>query len=888
MDEHEPTSEPALTELDGQGSSTDIHPQCQTGISTREAAARLGMTERSVRRAIDRGDLPAARNGRVYRIDLADLERFAARWKQPAWSPPTPQIIPFTAAHAITPPPTLLSPFVGRERELAALAALLRDPAVRLVTLLGPGGIGKTRLAIAAAEAVQEQFPDGVAFVALASVTRPEAAVAAIANALGLREQSGRDPQHQVQSFLKSRQMLLVLDNLEQVLAAAPAVAQILAHAPDVTVLVTSRAPLRLRGERRVPVPPMSGPDEAATPAGFLASDAAQLFVARALEHEPSFEIDEASALDIAGICARLDGLPLAIELAAARVTVLSPRQLYDRLEPRLPLLTGGERDAPHRHLTMRDTIAWSYDLLSDAEQRLFRRLAVFAGGFSLEAAEWISGVPDASLPTTGVPSPAVFDLVSSLVEQNLLVRETWSAGEPRFRMLETMREFGLECLQDHESVAVHAAHAEYYCQFASNRRQLVNTQGTREPLDQLATDDGNLLAALAWLDEHGPPASFARMIAACRIYWYTAGRLHEAEDWLSRALARQDRLLAPDRARLLIAFGELLMLKGDSAQAEAAFASGLPLLRNAEDPFDVAIALISWGASLNYAAAYTNAQPHLEEALALAESITDPRLAAAARGGALSNLGVSARGLGDLALATTRTEDALSHYRGQRLELAETRCLMDLGDIAKDQGNHRLAVERYLATIDRTGERGDMRLVAAALTGIASAAHAWGRDRTALLLHGAADALRERVGAVMVDPKDEALVERDLAIARRASGEEAVAAILREGRAMPLPEVLALAASVREQLRGRPPARHVEAITLTPREMQVLAGIVAGKTDREIAEALFLSPRTVNWHVSAIFGKLGVESRREAIARADTAGLLQATGRAETPETST
>jgi excisionase family DNA binding protein len=875
MDDHEPTSEPALAALDGPGSSAEIPPHCHAGISTREAAARLGVTERSVRRAVERGDLPAMRRGRAYRIDQEDLERFAARWEHSAWTARKPHIIPFAAAPAITPPPTLLSPFVGREKELAALTALLRDPAVRLVTLLGSGGIGKTRLAIAATGMVQDQFPDGVAFVALASVSRPDSAVAAIANALGLRAQAGRDRQVQVQSFLKTRQMLLVLDNLEQVLAAAPAVAQILAHAPGVTVLVTSRAPLRLRGERRLPVPPLAMAGTSATLAEILASDAGQLFVSRAQEHDPAFAVDDASAHCIAAICARLDGLPLAIELAAARVNVLSPCQLYARLEHRLPLLTGGERDAPRRHVTMRDAIAWSYDLLSEAEQRLFRGLAVFAGGFTVEAAEWFSGAtPDAGASITSAPPPVVFDLVSSLVEQNLLVRETGLPGEPRFRMLETVREFGLECLHDDASDAVHAAHAEYFCRFASALRQLANTQGTREPLDQLAADDANLLAALAWLDEHGPPAGFARLVAACCIYWYSASRLHESEEWLHRALARQDCLPRADRARLLIAFGELLMLKGNSAQAEATFASGLPLLQDADNPFDLAMALISRGASLNYAGAYSEAQQHLAEALALADAITDPRLAAAARGGALANLGVSARGIGNLSLATTRTEEALFHYRDQRLDLAETRSLVDLGDIAKDQGKHRLAVERYLAAIEQTGERGDMRLVAAALTGIASAAHAWGRDRTALLLHGAADALRERVGAVMIDPKDGAIVDRDLAALREASGEDVVEVILKEGHALPLAQVLALAAGVREQGGSRPAARHGADIALTRREQQVLDRLVEGKTDREIAEALFLSPRTVSWHVSTILGKLGIASRRDVLTHQREDGL--------------
>ena len=883
MEEHAATSAPALVELEGQRSRRGWTQGRGATVTTREAAAILGITERSVRRAIARGELPAVRRGNAYRIDSDELEHFAARWEQPAWSAESPRVVPFAApASSVTPPPTPLSPFVGREAELATLSGLLRDPAVRLITLLGPGGIGKTRLAIAAAAAVADRFPDGVAFVALASVTRPEAVVPAIADALSLRATPGRDRRAQVQSFLESKQLLLVLDNLEQLLAVAPEVAQILASAPGITVLSTSRAPLQLSGERAMRVPPMSMAGECATLADILASDAGKLFVARAQEHDPAFAVDEASAPWVAGVCARLDGLPLAIELAAARVNVLSPRQLHDRLERRLPLLTGGGRDAPRRHGTMRDAIAWSYELLSEPERRLFRRLAVFTGGFSLEAAEGVSGVgcrlsetvDTGTLPDTQHPTPNTLDLVASLVGHSLLERERGPDGEPRFRMLETVREFGLEQLRDGEATAARDAHADYALAFAQSLRPLANTQAVSAAHDRLAADDANIQAALQWFADRDESVKLARLTAACRIYWFARSRLQEAATWLGRALAGDAAIPDIDRARLQVGSGELLMLKGDPARAESCFAAALPALRRAGDPFDIAMALISRGAAFNMAGRCADAELCLSEALSLADAIPDPMLRAAVGGGALANLSVSARGQGQLDLAAARCEEALQRYHGLGLDLAETRTLMDLSEIARDQGTHRLAAQRYLTCIEQTGERGDMRVIADALTGIANVAAAWNQPRAALRLFGAAYALRERVGINMTMPLDAELIDRGLGSLQDAVGDRQFTALVAEGRALPLAEAVSIAVEVTTSAT-RSAVKVASPAVLTRREREVLRLIAESQTDREIAAALYLSPRTVSWHVSTILAKLRVESRREAIAQAHANGWL-------------
>jgi non-specific serine/threonine protein kinase len=846
-------------------------------LSTREAAAALGVNERTVRRAVARGDLRAIKQGVTYRIPQGEIERYAAVMGGVASPRPIARVVPFPdPMDAFAPLPAPLSSFVGREAELSQLTSLLIDPSVRLVTLTGPGGIGKTRLTLTVAGAVRGRFRDGVVFVPLAAVTQPELMLSAIADAIGLRESTSRDRRTQLHGFLRARRMLLILDNVEQILAVAPDVAQLVAVAPELTVLVTSRAPLRLGGEHEIPLQPLGIASALATPAALLASDAGRLFVERARAHDPSFEVNDASAPIVAEICAQLDGLPLAIELAAARANVLSPRQLRDRLERRLPLLTGLARDLPARHRTMRDAVAWSYDLLTDDEQRLFRQLSVFVGGCTLDAATRVTGCRGDRVTgeaSSRAPTSDALDLVTTLVEHSLLQREIGLNGEPRFRMLETIREYGLEQLERDEESAARAAHAHYYLELTRQLRALVKTQAMRAPFDRLAADDANLGAALDWLEGH-EAANFVAMVAAIAMYWYAFSHLHDAAMWLDRALARQDSASTADRGRLLIAYGELLMLQGDFVRAELVFARGLPLLRDEGEPVDLAMALISRGASLNYGGKYEAGRVHLSEALVVAEPIADRTLRAAACGGALANLSVSARGEGDLDQATACIEDAVRWYHGQELDLAETRAFMDRAGLARDQEQHGLAVAYYLAAIERTGDRGDMRIVAEALTGIACAATVWEQPSTALQLLGAAEALRERVGLVMLDPTDLANNARDLAVLRETVGDHIADAVLAEGRTLPPGEAVAIAIGVTEPVRKHEIARGAASQTLTRREQAVLGLLVEGQSDREIAATLYMSPRTAEWHVRSILAKLGVTTRREAIRKARTLGF--------------
>ena len=453
--------------------------------------------------------------------------------------------------------PTPLTSLVGREREVGAVAELLRRSDVRLVTLSGPGGVGKTRLALRVAEAVTDEFADGVAFVDLSSIVDPGLVLPAITATFGLRESGDRSMPDRLAAFLAAREIVLLLDNFEQVVEAAPALADLLQRCPNLTLLVTSRVLLRLSAEQVFPVGPLAAPE------------AARLFVQRARAADPEAVFDGTNDAVIAEICARLEGLPLAIELAAARVRLLSPPALLARLSDRLRLLADGPRDAPPRLRAMREAIAWSYDLLTADEQAFFRRLSVFAGGFTLEAAEAMG--------------QATLDVLSSLADKSLVRQAPRATGgeesEPRFALLETIRAYGLERLAvGGEEEVTCQAHAAYFTALAERAILWGPAQGIW--FRRLEAEHDNLRAALAWLVNTGDAGGAQRLAGLLWELWYMRGRVTEGRRWLEQALALTGPTDPKTRAGALTGAGALSALQGDLDPADGLLADGAALYR--------------------------------------------------------------------------------------------------------------------------------------------------------------------------------------------------------------------------------------------------------------------------------------------------------------------
>jgi excisionase family DNA binding protein len=846
-------------------------------LSTREAAATIGRSERSIRRAIASGELACVKRGVAYRIPREALICYAETLESPPSPRPLARIVAFPGGTDVAPLPEPLSSFIGRSADLATVLALLGDATPRLLTLTGPGGIGKTRLAMAAASAIAgDRFPDGVVFVALADLHTPQMVLPAIARALGLRERPGRTDFDQVRRHLRGKAFLLVLDNFEHLLPAGSAVAELLSEATRTTALVTSRAPLRVMGERELPVLPMTVASDGATQTALLASDAGRLFVERAREHDPSFHVDDDTAPFIADICARLDGLPLAIELAASRVRFLSPRQLADRLEPRLPLLTRGPRNAPVRHSTMRDAIAWSYELLSPLEQRLFRRLAVFSGGATLAAAEDVFAVADSE--GSGTTAPDILDTVSSLTEQSLLVVETGRDGERRFRMLETIREYGLERLvAAGEEPEARAARAGFMLTQMSTFGPPEMFAANKAALDCLEAERSNLQAALTWLETHDP-AAFVRLVGMLPSYWYACSHYQEAREWLERALPLMEVVTALDQARVFVGVSRFQVLRGEYQAAAAGFARGIPVLQAEGRAAETAIALMWQSGMAMFSGDDALAEASLAEACQVAERVDDARARATMLGFFLSNLGVAARARGDLDLAASRLQQALAQFQANDDTFSEESLFLEMGDLAIDRGDYALALAHYQTFLERMGAQGDLQIVEAALAGVARVATAWGRFLTAARLFSMADVLQQRLGLGMILPGDLAGRARDLATVHSQLGDAAFAAAWSEGQTFSLSaaltEIAALAAAapsdVAASARG---PRTVDA--LTERELDVLRLLAEHRSDREIGEALYLSRRTVSWHVRAILAKLDCASRGEAVTRARQRGLI-------------
>ena len=640
--------------------------------------------------------------------------------------------------------------FLGREREVAEIVNLLQQPGVQLLTLTGPGGTGKTRLALQAASELVDGFADGVYFVPLAPLADPSLMPSVVAGVLDIQETRGRSPAEAIQDRLRNRRVLLLLDNFEHLLAATPAIGEWLRTCTGLQILATSRSPLHLQAEREYPVPPLGLPRRKPPPAPEQLSqyEAVQLFISRAQAVRPGFVVDNASAPAIAEICWRLDGLPLAIELAAARVRLLAPEALLARLEHRLSMLTGGARDLPARQRTLRDAIAWSHDLLDVDDRTLFSRLSIFAGSFTLDTAEAVTN-SDGTLD--------VFSGVERLCEHSLLRQDEGTAGEPRFAMLETVREFAAEQLvATGEQVSIQTAHAQCFLELVEMALPHLSGPEERRWLARLAAEQDNLRAALASVAESEPERA-ARFVTAMTRYWSNRGELAEARDWAERALVSANLVSPAWRAELLLATSTITFQQSDFHAALAFATQALDLFREIDGQKGISHSLKMLSAVAFVQGNLDHARVLAEESLFAARGLGDPdtianalvmladipptgehdphpgvlfrealRLSRAtgnqrAIGFALSRLGYLAELQADLDQAESLYQESLAIHRnlGHRRHLPLP--LAGLARVAQARGDLDTAEALHLEAVELARAVGDRQSLAASLEMLAS-----------------------------------------------------------------------------------------------------------------------------------------------------------------------
>lgn len=761
--------------------------------------------------------------------------------------------------------------FIGRERELEEVQRLFA--ATRLLTLSGVGGVGKTRLALEMAAGLLSSFPDGVCFVDLAPLADPGLVVTTLAQAVGLRDAGSRPLAKRLEVYLRPRTLLLVLDNCEHVVEACARLAEsLLRVCPDLRILATSRQPFRIQGEMAWRVPSLTLPEAAAGTSldVVMRSESGRLFLERARAARPDFAVTDAGNRAIATICRRLDGIPLALELAAARIAALSVDEIARRLSDRFRFLIRGSPAALPRHQTLRGMIDWSYEWLSEAEQTLFRRLSVFPGEFELEAAEAIC-------EGGRIARDDVCDLLARLVDQSLVVPEERD-GELRYRVLETIRQYGAERLREAgEETDVRRRHRDVFLALAERADREQHGPECALWFARLEREIDNLRLALDWCrTESGAAETGLGMADALFRFWETRGHLHEGQDWLAQFLLRAGADAGVVRARALGSASYLTLWLGDHAAAAAFGEEGLALARAGGDQLCHARVARQYGFVLLWTGKLERAAALLEESLRAARETGDRSLASMA----LANLGEVARQRREYDRAEALLSEALALAREQQDPWCVAVHFSVLGRVAWSRGQHEPAAGFMRESLKLLWAMEHRRVISVQLEGLGWVATAGHPSRAAYLL-AAAEAVRESIGITLV-PGQRAEHDRAVSESRTRLGDAAFQAAWAAGLTRPIGVTIKYALSTEARLPPSTaflqphsyPTGSGEEAGLTLREREVVALIARGDTNNQIARKLLIARRTAETHIEHILGKLGFHSRAQVVAWAVRRGL--------------
>jgi non-specific serine/threonine protein kinase len=757
----------------------------------------------------------------------------------------------------------------------------------RLITLTGAGGSGKTRLSLRAAAELLDEFGDGVWFIELASIFDEKLVPQAVAKALNVREVPNQVLSETLANYLGAKELLLVIDNCEHLIIACAQLAETLLHAcPSLRILATSREPLGISGEIVWNVPPLSLPrpqpwqdptsSETALPV-YWQSEAVRLFVERAAAVSPHFKLTAQNGVWIADICRRLDGIPLAIELAAARVRLLAVEQLAARLDDRFHLLTAGRRTAPPRHQTLYATLDWSYVLLSETEQRLLRRLSIIAGGWTLEAAEEVCA-------DEHLARGEILDAMARLVDKSLVVVQEHN-GEPRYHFLETIRQFARERLVDsNEYEKMRFPHLTFFLRLAEEAEPLLFGPDQAQWFERLDMENDNFRAALEWALERNDAEAALRWVGALWFFWFIRDHYREGQERLSQALAEPGAdTPSSARAKALNAAGFMAWIRGDYAQARLLFEEALKTGTRLGDQVEIAMATRNLGLVSSRERDFATASVLLEKSVRLWRELGDKSQA----GWALPFLADVLLYQGDLQQAQSLYEESAALMREQSDKIVLAYPLRRMAFIALQEGDYDKATALCRESLKLNLQVGDKRGVVACLVGLAAVAVARGQMAEAVRSFATVQVQLDTLGITLY-PADQMEYEHNIALVRERLEQDAFTAAWNEGLAMTLEQVVAYALEPpRKQMAHSSTARQVAKETfggLTEREREVAALIAQGKSNREIAEAMTVGVKTIETYVTRILNKLGFNSRVQIATWAIEKGLTAPTSHSTNP----